>query len=65
MKDVVAIEDVECIHATDKAIRVRLPDGDEHWIPQSQVDEDSEVWKQGDEGKLVITAWIAAQRGIE
>lgn len=41
-----------------------LIDGEEHWIPQSQVHDDSEIWKPGDEGKLVITEWIALEKGL-
>ncbi len=59
----VRIDDVVCKHATEKAILVEI-DGDEHWIPQSQVDEDSGVWKNGDEGTLVISDWIAEKLGV-
>lgn len=58
---------VRCLRATEKAILVRfieLPDEPEIWIPQSQVDDDSEVWKPGDEGTLVINEWIARKNGI-
>jgi hypothetical protein len=34
-------------------------DGKDYWIPQSQIHEDSEVWKAGDEGELVIPEWLA------
>jgi len=33
-------------------------------VPQSQIHEDSEVWKRGDEGTLVVTQWWAEQRGL-
>jgi hypothetical protein len=56
-------ENVVCIRETDKAILVRI-DGAEHWIPQSQVSDDSEVWHEGDEGKLVVSEWIAKQKGL-
>ncbi len=59
----VTIENVECIRESANAILVRI-DGDEMWIPQSQVHADSEVWRKGDEGKLVITKWIAEQKGL-
>jgi hypothetical protein len=59
----VKIEDARCIRATEKAILVEI-DGDQHWIPQSQVDADSEVWKEGDEGTLVVSDWIAEQKGL-
>lgn len=63
MSRTVSYEDVECIHETDDAILVVI-EGDEYWIPQSQIDDDSEVWKNGDEGTLVITEWIAEKKGL-
>jgi len=63
MPNTVRIDDVTCKRSTAKAILVEI-DGDEYWIPQSQIDDDSEVWQEGDEGVLVITEWIAEQKGI-
>lgn len=62
-EDTASFDDVVCLRSTDKAILVDI-DGDEHWIPQSQVHEDSEVYRQGQTGTLVITQWIAKQRGL-
>ncbi len=59
----VTIEGVRCTRASSKAILV-VVDGAEHWIPQSQIHDDSEVYQLGDEGKLVITQWIAEQKGL-
>jgi len=56
-------EDAECIKETDKAILVTI-DGDEYWIPSSLVSDDSEVWKEGDTGTLVIPQWLAEERGL-
>lgn len=61
--DTVSFDDVHCIRATEKAILVDI-DGDEHWIPQSHVHDNSEVYKLGQRGTLVITRWIATQRGL-
>lgn len=52
------------LRATPEALLV-VVDGAQHWVPQSQIDDDSEVWKEGDAGKLVISAWIAQRKGIE
>jgi hypothetical protein len=52
------LDDVTCMAATPKAILCALDDGREFWVPQSQVDDESEVWKKGDEGTLVISEWI-------
>lgn len=59
----VAIDDVTCVRASANAILVRI-DGAEHWIPQSQVHAESEVYGAGHEGRLVITRWIADQKGL-
>lgn len=54
----------KCIKETDKAILVEIDD-EEIWFPQSQVDDASEVWMKGQEGKLVISDWIAQQKGYK
>jgi hypothetical protein len=65
-----AIEGCECIRETEKAILCRIPDaleeGDyrETWIPKSQVTDDSEVYKKGDEGTLIVTAWFARKEDL-
>lgn len=48
---------------TDKALLVVL-DEEEIWIPKSQIDDDSEVYKAGTSGKLVITEWLAEQKKL-
>jgi hypothetical protein len=35
----------------------------EVWVPKSQIDEDSEVYKEGTDGRLIVTQWIAEQKG--
>lgn len=50
---------------TPKAILVVLPGGKEEWIPQSAVHDDSEIWRGGDRGKLVVCAWFARRRRWE
>lgn len=52
-----------CKAESDKAILCVI-DGEEVWIPLSQVDDDSEVYSKGDEGSLIITEWIAEQKGL-
>jgi len=39
-------------------------DDKEVWLPKSQIDDDSEVYKAGTSGKLVITEWIAIQKKL-
>lgn len=58
------IQNARCIHATEKAILVEAPDFDEpEWIPQSQVHDDSEVYKPGTEGVLVVNKSWAERKG--
>jgi len=58
------IEGARCIHEKGDAILVEAPDFDEpEWIPQSQIDDDSEVYKRGTEGTLIVTDWLAEKRG--
>lgn len=58
------VEDAKCVHATEKAILVEAPDFDEPtWIPLAHVDEDSEVYKVGTDGVLIVSEWLAEQRG--
>jgi hypothetical protein len=54
---------VKARRATDKALLVYHPDLGEVWVPQSAIDDDSEVYKAGDEGDLVVAGWLAEKRG--
>ena len=60
----VRVRNVTVKRATGKALLVETEDGDEHWIPQSQIDDDSDVYADGDVGDLVISEWIAKQKGL-
>ena len=68
MKPPVSFNGVTCTKETGLALLVRIPEDDdkEHWIPKSQIHDDSEVYDGEDNahGKLVITHWIAEQRGL-
>lgn len=55
--------DVYCKAETTKACLCVI-DGEEHWIPKSQIVEESEVYEEGQEGVLVLTQWIAEQKGL-
>lgn len=61
--DLVTIEDVEAIAETEGAILCDI-DGDEIWIPKSQIDESSEVSDDQDVGTLVVSRWIAEKKGL-
>lgn len=42
---------------TDRAIYVRLVEGEKLWVPKSIIDDDSEVWRGEQEGELVLPEW--------
>lgn len=54
-----------CVRETDKALLVHA-EGEELWIPKSQIHDDSEVFDGGDnsEGLLVIPEWLAEDKGL-
>jgi hypothetical protein len=62
-KETVEFKDVRVKAATDKALLCVIDD-EEHWIPLSQIDDDSEVYQAGTEGTLIVTEWIAKQKGL-
>ena len=56
----------EPIRQTDKALLVRLEaDGEEHWIPLSVIDDDSECYSmKSGAGDLIGAAWFADREGL-
>lgn len=56
-------DDVRAIHETETGLLVKLPDGSKEWVPKSQLDVTSDVKRLGDDGLLVVTSWIAKQKG--
>lgn len=52
-----------CLRESEKAVLVRI-EGEELWIPKSQIRDDSEVYQKDDEGFLVMSEWIAEQKGL-
>lgn len=33
------------------------------WIPKSVIHDDSEVWKEGQDGEVVVCEWFAEEKG--
>lgn len=62
-RDKVKIDDVTVLKATDKALLCEI-DGEQVWIPKGQIDDDSEVFQEGQDGQLVISEWIAKEKGL-
>lgn len=62
---------VRCKATTDLAVLIQDCDGSEHWMPRSHIREENPedggattITAKGDEGDLVVTEWIAKQKGI-
>ena len=49
---------------TDKALLVALENGQEIWMPKSQIMEGSDVSSEGDSGIMKISEWIAGEKGL-
>jgi len=65
--DYVSLNDVTCVKHTAKAIAIIFNDDVDMewlWIPHSQIHEDSEVYKFGTQGTLIISKWIAGKKGL-
>jgi hypothetical protein len=60
--DYVAVCDVQLIEQTDRA-GLFLIEGEEVWIPWSQIDENS-MLDEGEDGDIYIRRWIAIEKGL-
>lgn len=69
-RDVVKFEDCRVVAVSQRthSVLVEHEDWDEPiWFPDSQIDDDSEIYSESlrnDEGTLIVTEWIAKQKGI-
>jgi hypothetical protein len=60
---VIGFTDVVCVRETEKAIHCEI--GDElYWIPKTHVNELSQVQGLGATGTLIVSKWIADQKGL-
>jgi hypothetical protein len=58
------IEDAICVKSTGRAILVEAPNFDElEWIPQNQIVNKYDFYEEGTSGTLIITEWLARERG--
>lgn len=62
-RNIVWFDDVEALKETDKALLVEI-EGEEIWIPKSVIDDDSEVYAEGHEGRLAVHEWWAEKEGL-
>lgn len=59
----VYLDDCTIIRESDKAFQVDIA-GESHWIPKSQIIHSESITEVGEEGTLVITRWLAAQKEL-
>lgn len=53
------------LRETTDALLIELDDHDQRiWFPKSQIHDDSEVYAEGHTGEVVVTQWIAEQKGL-
>lgn len=55
------IENVECIHETEKALLVEVGNS-EHWIAKSMLHPTNAVKRKGDTGTLVLQRFVGQAR---
>lgn len=49
---------------TDAAFLVVLEDGEEVWLPKSQISDPEDYAKGDKDGVISVTEWIAEQKGL-
>ena len=60
----VHLEFEEIVRGTEKALLVRLAEGEEVWLPLSQI-ADADDYRAGQKsGTISVTEWIAQQKGL-
>ncbi len=59
-KKYITLEIEETVHETDGAILVNY-EGDETWIPKSQLEDWPDV---GESGEIIVTEWWAEKEGL-
>lgn len=57
------VADVQAVRETEAALLVVI-ENEDVWVPKSLIDDDSEVWKTGDKGILVVPEWFARKNGL-
>jgi len=56
-------DDVQVLSESPRAVLVYLG-GKEYWVPKSQIHPTSDVYEKGQHGRIIITKWIAKERGL-
>ena len=62
MSEGVNVGQATVLFENELSLKVNL-EGEEVLIPKSQIHDNSEVYKAGTEGSLIVTEWLAEKRG--
>jgi hypothetical protein len=54
----------KAIRGTGRALLIKLASGEEKWIPNSCIHDNSEVFKENQEGTVVVKTWWAEKEGL-
>lgn len=52
-----SIENCQATNETEKALLVKLPDHRQYWFPKSQISLSSDIRKDLDKGRLIVSKW--------
>lgn len=61
--EVYTMECTEVKKDTGPALLCATKEHGDVWVPKSQIHDDSETYKSGTNGTLIVTQWFAEQRG--
>ena len=64
MSQYVEVEIDECLRVTEKAALLEI-EGEEFWVPYSQIEDNGEDLERGFRGTLYLSKWICEEKGIE
>lgn len=59
----VCIKNIDVLRETHAAVQIKTKNGDEHWIPFSQVEKIIRKPTAGD-SSIYIESWIAKKKGL-
>ena len=62
--DAVYLPNVTAKRETAMALLCEIERDDLRWVPKSCIHDDSEVFKEGDEGELAVKSWWAEKEGL-
>lgn len=63
-KDPHIVPDCICVDSSVSALLVWVPGKGTLWFPESNIAPESEIHKIGDQGKLIITQWLAKEKHL-